>query len=380
MLFVPFIIIINHHLLLDNHSNFRFHLSATDFLYCQVHDHIMAGMKAIFNVIPKGSASCPVRQPVSAPTRTVYLAAEETTWDFFPQKNNLCTGQLTDDQSVFVQQTPTTIGSKYVKAVFRAYSAKDFKTAIPNDPKIGFMGPTIELSVGESVRVVLKNKLQWPVNVQPGGLQTNSLSVANPGQTVEYIWWADEQSGPTANDPSSIAWLYRSTANSPGDEQAGLYGAVIVRGPRWKASDFARQYVMGFSISNENVSPLLSKNVNKYITNPFDVDVESEEFQESNMMHAVNGYVYCNAPEFTASVNETVRWHLLSVGSELDLHAVTWRDYSVVMDGTRRFAVDMVPGETRTVDMKAHAGGKTLIQCDVTDHQAAGMQAIFRVK
>ncbi len=97
-------------------------------------------------------------------------------------------------------------------------------------------------------------------------------------------------------------------------------------------------------------------------------------------MHAINGRVYCNLPSIEARVGERVRWQLISVGSELDLHSVSWRDLTVRDHGRREFSVRLYAGATRTVDTNVAFPGTSLIQCNVFDHRAAGMMATFSIK
>ena len=353
---------------------------SSGFLHCQVQDHRQGGMMATLKVGTSSLGSCPI-PPIAFPTRAIFIAADIVEWDFFPSGINQCTGTIADRERTYVEQTNTTIGSKYLKALYREYTDATF-TKLKNvtDPQRGYLGPVIELSVGEAILVVFKNNLNWDSNIQPHGIQSTTTAAVKPRGYLASIWTADPQSGPLPSDPSSIAWLYHSTVNVNADQQAGLYGAVIVRDAlRWTPADFDKQYVMSFSIVNENNSPFLPENMARYLPNAgANVDPADPDFQESNFMHSINGYVFCNVPEFTAVAGQKVRWHLISVGSSLDLHSVTWRDYSVVLDNTRRFAVDLLPGLTKTVDMVAHSG-KTLIQCDVTDHQAAGMQGVLNV-
>ena len=365
------------------------------YLHCQVQDHVENGMIATLKVGNNAAGVCPVILPPT-PTRTIFMAADVVEWDFFPAGINKCTGTLTDRERTFVEHSATRIGSKYLKSLYREYTDGTFTKLKPanssssgpstdsnpvnviNIPQHGYLGPTIELSVGESVLIVLKNNLEWPINIIPHGLESTACPAIQPGGSCSTIWTAGPKSAPMASDTSSIAWLYHSAVNVPQDQQAGLYGAVIVRDPlRWTPVQYDVQYVMSFSIINENKSPFLDENVEHYLTEP--VDLEDPDFQESNLKHAINGFIFCDGPEFTAKPGQKVRWHLISVGSDLDLHSVTWRDYSVILESVRRFAVDLIPGLSKTVDMIAH-GGKTLIQCDVADHQVAGMQAILNVQ
>jgi hypothetical protein len=78
---------------------------------------------------------------------------------------------------------------------------------------MGMLGPQIRLPVGGSVRIVLRNRLQFPVNMVPQGLRYDNQLVVNPGGTQTYVWTADSSSGPASDDVSSVAYIYRSSVS-----------------------------------------------------------------------------------------------------------------------------------------------------------------------
>eukprot|EP00027_Filamoeba_sp_ATCC50430_P012213 CAMPEP_0168574926 /NCGR_PEP_ID=MMETSP0413-20121227/19366_1 /TAXON_ID=136452 /ORGANISM="Filamoeba nolandi, Strain NC-AS-23-1" /LENGTH=56 /DNA_ID=CAMNT_0008608351 /DNA_START=1 /DNA_END=168 /DNA_ORIENTATION=+ len=49
-----------------------------------------------------------------------------------------------------------------------------------------------------------------------------------------------------------------------------------------------------------------------------------EDFQMSNMKHSVNGFLFSNLPGLSMMVNEKVRWYVISIGNEKDLHGTHW--------------------------------------------------------
>jgi hypothetical protein len=71
-------------------------------------------------------------------------------------------------------------------------------------------------------------------------------------------------------------------------------------------------------------------------------DPADEEFVESNLMHSINGYVYGNMPlgaasreGMTVGRGEHVRWYLMAMGTEVDLHTPHWYGNTVVANGMR---------------------------------------------
>ena len=98
-------------------------------------------------------------------------------------------------------------------------------------------------------------------------------------------------------------------------------------------------------------------------------------------MHSINGYVFGNLPlaSMTMRQGERVRWYVMGMGTEVDLHTPHWHGNTVTADGhahrCRRAAArlhddgDMVPDDP----------GTWLFHCHVNDHINAGMLARYRI-
>lgn len=76
---------------------------------------------------------------------------------------------------------------------------------------------------------------------------------------------------------------------------------------------------------------------------------------------------------------ERVRWHLIGVGTEVDLHTPHWHGETVLHHGHRKDVVDLLPGTMTSADMRATNPGTWLYHCHVTDHITAGMIATYRI-
>lgn len=145
-----------------------------------------------------------------------------------------------------------------------------------------------------------------------------------------------------------------------------------------------REYVLAWFISNENRSPFLVDNINQRTGTPSLVVPDDPDFQESNLKHAVNGRLSCNLKGLEASVGETVRLHLLGLGSELDLHTpqvhgMMARAGAVAGGAAGRAGyvatMGVHPGARATVDVAVSQGGAWMLECGVNDHWTAGMRA-----
>ena len=99
----------------------------------------------------------------------------------------------------------------------------------------------------------------------------------------------------------------------------------------------------------------------------------------SGQFHAINGFVFGNLPGLVMKQGETVRWYMMGMGSEKDLHSPHWHGKTVT-DGTRHVdVVELMPGSTISVDMVADNPGVWLLHCHVADHMEGGMMATFTI-
>ena len=57
-------------------------------------------------------------------------------------------------------------------------------------------------------------------------------------------------------------------------------------------------------------------------------------FPESNLMHAVNGYVYCNGPTLQLAPGDKLRLVLMGFGSDVDMHSPIFSGQSIAHMGT----------------------------------------------
>ena len=75
--------------------------------------------------------------------------------------------------------------------------------------------------------------------------------------------------------------------------------------PDGRPKDVDREVFELFSVMNENSSPYLGRNIRRFAKPP--PRPGDEEFEESNLMHAINGYVFGNQPMITLKKGEHVR-------------------------------------------------------------------------
>ena len=76
---------------------------------------------------------------------------------------------------------------------------------------------------------------------------------------------------------------------------------------------------------------------------------------------------------------QRVRWYLMGMGTEVDLHTPHWHGNTVLIDGHRQDVIELLPASLIVADMKPDDPGTWLYHCHVGDHILAGMLALYQV-
>jgi len=190
-----------------------------------------------------------------------------------------------------------------------------------------------------------------------------------------------ERAGPGPMEGSSTMWMYHSHVDEAADTNAGLMGPMIVTRcgqarPDGSPIDVDRELVVNFSVMDENTS-LWEETNRTALADPPPADADG--FIESNKMHSINGFVFGNLPGLTMHKGERVRWYVMAMGTEVDLHTPHWHGNTVVSNGMREDVVQLLPASMLTADMQPDNVGTWLFHCHVNDHILAGMQALYTV-
>lgn len=337
--------------------------------------------------------------------RTYFIAADEVVWDYAPTGINGITGQPFDDvANVFVANGPDRIGRRYIKALYREYTDGTFRNLKARPFRfrhLGALGPLVRATVGDTIEFHFRNNTSRPVSVHAHGVFYDKGSegapyndgtssgqhgddAVPPGATYVYHWSVPERAGPGPEDGSSIMWMYHSHTDEVADTYAGLHGPMIITARGEARSDGTpidvdRELITNFEVMDENQSPYLQDNIDMFAGDPSSVDPDDEDFQESNLMHSINGYVYGNLPGLTARLGERVRWYLMAMGTEVDLHTPHWHGNTLLVMGARTDVVELLPAAMMVGDMVPDDPGTWLYHCHVNDHIIAGMQALYTV-
>ncbi|RXN15616.1 hephaestin 1 [Labeo rohita] len=333
----------------------------------------IAGMQSFYEVSACGSSASPTETP--GKERHFYIAAEEMIWDYAPSGMNYMTNESliegdSDSESYFSRDGGK-LGGKYLKARYISYTDDTFttKTHIAgSDKHLGILGPVIKAEAGDVIIVTFLNRATRDYSIQPHGLhyekayegakyqdgtQKAGASVA-PGERFVYRWRVLE--GPSSSDPACLSYLYYSAVDPVRDTNSGLFGPIQVckkgvldGSGHQHANKIQHEFFLLFSVMDENESWYLEKNIEEFGSS--DSDPANEEFQESNKMHAVNGYMYGNLPGLDLCNGEHTMWHILGLGTEVDIHGVYFEGNTFQRDGMNRDTLSVFPHTTVTVSM-----------------------------
>ncbi|KAG7322312.1 hypothetical protein KOW79_013658 [Hemibagrus wyckioides] len=367
-------------------------------LGCQVNSHIQDGMQALFNVSLCAGETDSVT-PLNGTVRKYYIAAEIVRWNYAPSgtdsfTNASLTGNRSNSELYFGTDNGR-LGGEYIKVVYRAYTDETFTENISTDAHLGILGPVLRAEVGDTLQVTFLNKADRNYSIQSHGLQYAKLSEGaqyeddtekkgsnvKPGDSFNYTWYVRE--GPSDSDQACISYLYFSSSDPIRDTNSGLFGPLLVckRGaltPNNTQKNVDKEFFLLFTVMDENLSWYLKKNIQIYGTN--ESDPENEGFQESNKMHVVNGYMYGNLPGLEVCEGDQVRWHLLGLGTDMDMHGVYFQGNTFRRDGITRDTLAVFPHSAVSVSMQPDTTGLFEVSCKVSDHYTGGMKQQYRVK
>ena len=149
--------------------------------------------------------------------------------------------------------------------------------------------------------------------------------------------------------------------DEPAETNAGLLGPIIIYRDGMlvdgKAADVEHEFVTMFFIFDED-----------------------HHGMERGLIHSINGFIFGNLPGLVMANGDRVRWHLLGMGNEVDLHTGHWHGKTVLASGRRTDVIELLPGSMMTADMIADNPGTWLYHCHVADHIDAGMIATYTIE
>lgn len=299
-----------------------------------------------------------------AATRHYYIAAEDVVWDYAPSKMNLISGQGIPD--------PWGAKTQWNKTRYIEYTDATFSVRKPQPEWLGILGPVIRAEVGDTIVIDFLNRSSSPHSIHPHGLRydkdnegalylpAGTGGQVPPGTRFTYHWFADEESGPGKADPSSIVWWYHGGTDEPIETNVGLLGPIIITAkgkarPDGSPKDVDREFVAMFMVFDQLAG------------------------KPSGLFYAINGYIFGNLPGLTMKQSEHVRWYLLGMGNEIDMHTPHWHGKVVQYGNRHTDVIELLPGSMAVADMNADNPGTWLFHCHVAEHMESGMMALYTI-
>jgi hypothetical protein len=299
-----------------------------------------------------------------AATRHYYIASEDVTWNYAPSGINLL--------SAVPLPQAIRLNLRWPKTRFIEYTDDSFTTKKPQPDWLGILGPVIRAEVGDEVVVEFLNRGHVAHDVHPHGLRYDKNNEGSfyipfgrgdrvaPGQRFTYHWFATAASGPGPGQPSSIVWWYHAHVEPGMEINAGLIGPIIVTAkgkakPDGSPKDVDCEFVTSFQIFDQMGG------------------------KPAGLFYSINGYIFGNLPGLYMKRGDRVRWYLLAMGNEIDLHTPHWHGETVTEGGLHTDVVELLPGSMKTVDMIADNPGTWMFHCHVEDHMEAGMMAVYTI-
>ncbi len=298
-----------------------------------------------------------------ATTRHYYIAAEDVTWNYAPSGINLL-------NALPIRQPWLKL--EWQKTRFIEYTDDTFSAKKPQPDWLGILGPVIRAEVGDEIVVEFLNRSRLAHDMHPHGLRYDKDNEGSvylpfgkgdriaPGRRFTYHWFANAASGPGPGQPSSIVWWYHAHVDPAMEINAGLLGPIIVTAkgkarPDGSPKDVEREFVTSFMIFDEMGG------------------------KPAGQFYSINGYIFGNLPGLYIKQGDKVRWYLLGMGNEIDLHTPHWHGETVTDEGRHTDVIELLPGSMKTVDMLADNPGTWMFHCHVDDHMEAGMMAVFTI-
>lgn len=264
----------------------------------------------------------------AAKARHYDIAAEDVAWDYAPSGRDLIHGRAIP--------APYSAQTRWNKTRYIEYTDATFSVRKPQPDWLGILGPVIRAEVGDTLFAHFLNRSERAHSIHPHGLhydKNNEGSVylpygagagVAPGGHFTYKWLADKNSGPGPGDPSSVVWWYHAHVEPEKEINAGLLGPIIVTAAgmadaRGAPKDVDREFVMMFMIFNEQPG------------------------KDAGQFHSINGCIFGNLPGVLMKQGERVRWYLLGMGDEKDLHSPHWHGETVDYGKRHTDVIQLLP-------------------------------------
>lgn len=113
------------------------------------------------------------------------------------------------------------------------------------------------------------------------------------------------------------------------------------------------KHIFGLKKQNPNLKNLMTQSNGQ---------ISAESFKSIQDLScfpvAVNGFMYGNLPGLEMNKESMVRWHLMGLGTEMDMHGIYFQGNTFQRQGTTRDTLGLFPHTTVTVSMQPDVSGQ----------------------
>ncbi|KAI9288443.1 Cupredoxin [Umbelopsis sp. AD052] len=343
--------------------------------------------------------SSELQTPVTGIVRKHYVAIEEIVWDYSPNKWDYFHNTSISDSpaKLWTQQSTTTLGTRYRKAVYREYNDSSLDHALDIPEWQGMMGPIFRAEVGDTFEIHVTNRASKNYSIHPHGLKYEfemegavyqnamSNSIA-PNDSFIYRWDIPPRSGPGPQDGNSVVWGYHSHV-AENDVFDGLFGAIIIYKPgrlnangKTKAVD--KEFVTTLIVMDENRSSLFKQTLQEAspsidLSKIEATESSKQQFIDSNRKATINGIMFGGPKDLVLKDKEVADWHLLAWGTDFDAFTVTWPNATALIFNQSVEQVKLLPASFATATISPTKSGQTEFGCNV--HKSQGMVMNFNI-
>uniref|UniRef100_A0A452RPV7 Coagulation factor VIII n=1 Tax=Ursus americanus TaxID=9643 RepID=A0A452RPV7_URSAM len=326
-------------------------------------------------------------------TRHYFIAAVERLWDY---------GLPAEEPDVGLD--PGTPGSRgdvpqFKKVVFQEFTDGSFTQPLYRgelNEHLGLLGPYIRAEVEDNIMVTFKNQASRPYSFysslisyeedQRQGAEPRRKFV-NPNETKIYFWTVQHHMAPTKDEFDCKAWAYFSDVDLEKDVHSGLIGPLLICRSNTLNSAHGRQvtvqeFALFFTIFDETKSWYFTENLERNCRAPCNIQKEDPSLKENYRFHAINGYVMDTLPGLVMAQDQKIRWYLLSMGSNENIHSIHFSGHVFTVRKKEEYKMavyNLYPGVFETMEMLPSKVGIWRIECLIGEHLQAGMSTLFLV-
>lgn len=347
---------------------------------------------------------------VAGITRRYYIAAVERIWDYMPTSDNILPSLQAAADLYTVQDTSLSnprIGKEYLKAIYREFTDDTFLVEKTPPPWQGLIGPIIHAETGDIVEVHFKNDASRPYSIHPHGIkyekryegalyadgtlvgsEDKSDDAVPPGQTQLYIWNLTANFGPVPGDPNCLTWVYHSHNMAEIEISSGLVGAILtcsagIIDEQNNRLDVDKEIILYVHVIDENESFYARDNAKRVFPTATEAEIDGilsdSGFQDYNMMHVINGFVFASLPGLDICVDDKVDIHFIGLGGSVDMHSLYFEGLSVVINNHRSDLASLFASIFFTAQLTVPRPLKSFLSCHVYEHFQAGLGAFLNV-